>query len=273
MWRSYNHLLNFLVRSINLFGIDLEFKKIDPFHIKKLFNTIRPFRKVKIPGLDLIMVLDHRESLDMSYKIGKLDFDVLDFISKNSSRDSHFVDVGSNQGLFSLFALQKNSLVLAIEPDPYSIDKLLTNISLNFEECKNFQLVEKAAGDFFGELPLMVNTAGNRAGSSLIHDQRRWTNKAENFEIIVEVCPLYDLLKDADVKKISILKLDIEGYESIVLRNFLEKKDNPYLPQHFIIEELPKEISGWKESGIEMLIRCGYRLVNHNAPNYFFSKR
>jgi predicted RNA methylase len=72
------------------------------------------------------MELDRRESLDWSYESGKFDDLTLSFIRQNLAPLTWFIDVGANQGLFSIMAqlFEPECSVLAIEPDPYSLKKL-----------------------------------------------------------------------------------------------------------------------------------------------------
>lgn len=68
------------------------------------------------------------------------------------------------------------------------------------------------------------------------------------------------------------MKIDIEGYEYPVLRRFMGEAPREIWPKALVIEAWGVHIELFGESPIELLIRHGYKLVNHNHrwANFFF---
>jgi FkbM family methyltransferase len=267
--RIYATFLNLFNSGIQRIGYRVQIERLKPLN-----GGRNPIREVVLKSMGFSMFLDHAESLDMSYKEGVFDFETLDFLRQSLVPGSWFVDLGANQGLFSCFVLRnfKNVSVLAIEPDPYSLAKLKMNIELNFGESPNVRICENGAFSRETKMSLMINDAGNRAGSSFVIDQRRWTRKSENQSVEVDVKPLGQILSEYEVGEISVLKIDIEGSEFEVLENYLHSVAPDKLPKNIVLEETHLGLDVGKNSAIEILIRSGYSLVSHKSPDYFFSK-
>ena len=67
------------------------------------------------------------------------------FISRYLKKDEHFIDVGSNVGIYTLLAASivgNNGLVYSFEPDYISNKRLLENIKLN--KLKNVKVFQYA---------------------------------------------------------------------------------------------------------------------------------
>jgi FkbM family methyltransferase len=125
------------------------------------------------------------------------------------------VDVGANIGVTALkcaHATGQTGKVFAIEPDPINVALLRSNIARN--RVPNIEVLELALGDRDGQVGLGVPDAHNRGGNR------------------VETSPS---LKTADVRMTTLdkiaemhpcpgptlLKIDVEGYETRVLRGGL----------------------------------------------------
>ncbi len=79
----------------------------------------------------------------------------IQFIKKNLENNSWFIDVGSNIGLYSLFAgamntYKKKIYVISIEPNPKMIIRLKENLNLLINQNKyvkkKFFIIKKALG-------------------------------------------------------------------------------------------------------------------------------
>lgn len=122
-----------------------------------------------------------------------------------------FVDVGANIGLFSILAAKRfGARVLAFEPSTREIARLKRNMRLNGVSIELFAI---ALGDVEGEASLntepaanhMMNTLGAAASENSSHQKCR-------------VARFDTLFSDADLLAISLVKIDVEGYEMQVLR-------------------------------------------------------
>jgi FkbM family methyltransferase len=231
----------------------------------------RGFEQHYVPAVDLTLRLDMDEVLDRSYAQNEVDESCFAFL-RSRMRDGAFVDVGANQGIYSCLVLHEfpSAPVVSVEPDPYSTGKIRANVAINGLDESRLHLYEVAAGAADETRELMINVAGNRAGSSLVVDQRQWTMKEENVTIEVRCRPLLDLLREADITTVDVMKIDIEGYEFPVMQAFLRDAPESLYPRAMIVEAFGHCIPLVGGSTVELLVRAGYTLVDHDTYNYFF---
>lgn len=124
-----------------------------------------------------------------------------------------FIDVGANDGLYTLFAAPRVGAVVAVEPSRREFERLRANLELN--GLTNVLARQIALSDQPGEGTLSVggyehegqNTLG---GFSYIGVELGYTEK-------VTLKRLDDFLEEEGLKNIDIIKLDIEGAEFSVL--------------------------------------------------------
>ena len=118
------------------------------------------------------------------------------------------IDCGANSGdlLIELNNYIKVGNYIAIEPNPIDFEVLKLN-------CKNQVLVNKALGNKNDNLNFYVATSDG--DSSIIKP------KIYREIITVEVIKLDDLIKNLNIKKIKLLKIEAEGYEPEVLEGAL----------------------------------------------------
>ncbi|NYB52438.1 MAG: FkbM family methyltransferase [Methanobacteriaceae archaeon] len=122
-------------------------------------------------------------------------------IKKNDT----IIDCGAYQGTFSVLASQQvgeKGLVIAFEPDPANIKKLLHNIKLN--NISNIIPVNKGLWNKKTQL----NFKKNDKGSSLIFEE----NMA-NSTINVSVVSLDQELDNLSINNVDFIKADVEGAE------------------------------------------------------------
>lgn len=217
----------------------------------------------------LKMHLDLGQDLDFDYFLGHYDSEELEFLTRFYEEGSYFLDIGANQGFWSLFFAKRlpNAMILAFEPDPYHIKKFQQNIEAN--RFKNIKLCPYALSDSNESKDLMINTASNRAGNSMVVSQTPWT-KNNDVKIKVPCKTLVEALSDNKVNSISALKIDVEGYEYQILKKFFSDAPQSLYPKAIVVEAFGYIINLVGGSPIELLITNGYRLINHCGYNYFF---
>jgi len=168
-----------------------------------------------------------------------------------------FVDVGANMGKHTVVLskqLNKNGKVIAIEPEPNNFKILEKNIKLN--KLKNVIPLNLACYDSNGFLDLYLDAEGAGTGHSL----------AEKVgpKISVKIRTLDNILKELKIKKVDIIKIDVEGAEPNVLKGATKilKKDHPKI----IFEALDnKGLNKTKK----VLSEFGYKIEEIDSTNYF----
>jgi FkbM family methyltransferase len=148
-------------------------------------------------------------------------------------RDDVVVDIGANNGVFTLFASTKTrEAIHAIEPAPRNVEILRRNIAVN--GLHNVTVHECAVSAAIGTARLFLNAADgqqNVLSEHVIPDRIKqytdrpdlnhilsYTDETANF-IEVPTTTLPALMDNHALRHIDFLKLDCEGAESSILRS------------------------------------------------------
>jgi FkbM family methyltransferase len=138
------------------------------------------------------------------------------FLLSFLQKEDLFVDIGANQGHYSILASHfTSSKVIAVEPLPDTCKRLLSNIELN-------NLTNKVELLNIG----LSNKKGELYFSSHKNNMNHVVNKGTNGAVKVDVDKLDDIL---EINSTTILKIDVEGYESFVLEGGDDCLNNPNL--------------------------------------------
>ena len=124
-----------------------------------------------------------------------------------------FVDVGANEGYFSILAAQKvgvDGRVLAIEPQQRLRSVLERNIRTN--SLTNVEIASLALADKEGKALLYLRPSTNTGASSLT---RHW--KLGHSAKEVRTTTLDQLLEKGNFGTVRMAKVDCEGAESLVI--------------------------------------------------------
>jgi len=128
-----------------------------------------------------------------------------------------FVDVGANQGELTIFAASRvtRGQVLAFEPVESLHRQLLDNIALN--QLSNVKAHHLALSDQPGRMTLFVDrrvTDGLNEGTASFFSGGERTSPAE----VAEVAVFDDVFEASGLRRLDIMKVDVEGAELFVLR-------------------------------------------------------
>lgn len=149
-------------------------------------------------------------------------------------KDDIVLDVGANIGIFALKVTKNVRRVISIEPEPQNFSMLSKNIMAN--NLSNVTLLNLAVSDK-EEIVHFQDTGGSAEVSS--------TGTAVNAQ------PLDMILDKLGNPKITILKMDIEGYEGKVLSTF-SKYDSI---REIVIETHSKELT---DEVTQIFVRQGF---------------
>lgn len=147
-----------------------------------------------------------------------------------------FVDVGANIGYDTLLGSKcvgLNGRVVAIEPSPAIFGQLKSNVELN--SMANVRLVQAAASDEEGEMMLYGGDIGNQGRTSSIQHEGL-------LELgMVPMRPLNVILSEEERQSTRLIKIDIEGGETKVLRHLLGTLDLYPRDLNLLIEMSPPD--------------------------------
>jgi FkbM family methyltransferase len=137
------------------------------------------------------------------------------FINAYLKKGDIFVDVGTNIGLYSLMAAKKVGVdgnVYSFEPVARTFQRFLENIEIN--KFKNIISVNKALSDSSGVLEINVSCDGFDGWNSFTTMTRGSKSITETVDTTT-----FDSFFDDDAiwNRISLIKIDVEGWEKFVL--------------------------------------------------------
>jgi FkbM family methyltransferase len=119
------------------------------------------------------------------------------------------IDVGGHVGLFTRKALDRGAAkVVAIEPDPNSVECLRRNFAAEIAEGR---VVIVPAGAWYEEGTMQLSLSAAPGRNSLVEDMSERT-------IDVPVRKLDDIVAELSLEKVSFIKMDIEGAEPQALQ-------------------------------------------------------
>ncbi len=178
-----------------------------------------------------------------------------------------FVDVGANVGGYAFWMLSRlgaSGCVVAVEPNPDLCRQLRFNVSTNKAEDR-VQVVEAALGAQRGTGTLLLG-ARNSGESRLIR-----ADPGGGKAIPVDVITLADVVREAGLRRIDCLKVDVEGHEAEVIQPYLRGSPRVLWPRHLIVELGQAHRNGQRSPGLaDWLTARGYRPVLRTRLNGLF---
>ena len=193
----------------------------------------------------------------------------INFVKKNSSDNSVFIDIGSNMGLYTqniAFLINNNRRIKIIAIDANHIN--------NFRLKENLKLIKYKTPNIFSFVKIKNCAVGNRNTRLNLNFSKGLANgiiskkKLKN-NLSVKCTRLIDIINQEKIKFITNLKIDIEGFEDRVLISFLSKCKKKLFPINIILEHSMKEY--WNKDLIQFLLTKGYKQVFKNNSNMIFS--
>jgi len=174
----------------------------------------------------------------------------------NLKKGDIFIDLGSHIGKYTILAARlvgNNGLVISVEPHPRNYAILIENIILN--RSANVIAINIAAYDKECYLKLFLGD------SSASHSVKK--NQGFGY-ILVKALPIDIVLKKLNIKRVDLIKIDVEGAEFKVLKGLLKE----YRPR--LIIEVSEEN---KEKVLKLMNDLGYDVeAIHGLDNYYFFK-
>lgn len=194
---------------------------------------------------------------------------------------SVIIDIGANVGYYSLLAALSNpaAQIFSFEPNPILYERLNENVHLNSMDGR-IELYQQAVSSLDGVIPLYVPKNGVLSESSTLRGFRNDVDAINCDGICLD-----NFAKNNQIRKIDLIKMDVEGAECMVLegmKNIL--KD---MSPDIICEVLPGRFNAQAE---KLLKQYGYQFSwikpgklipmesasgdpKYKFKNYFFQAR
>ncbi len=182
------------------------------------------------------------------------------FFQKYCRGDITLVDVGANIGLYTCLAMHRlgaGGRIVSVEPRPQSFGFLEKNIAANRREAgPRVDAFRLAASTEAGTRVLFQNPDNKADNRVYVSNDFQW----ETTE--VEARPLDDILAGQGISEINFLKMDVQGYEQMVLRGIketLRRSKRVILMTEFWPKGL-REAGGEERGYLEELSELGFQL-------------
>jgi FkbM family methyltransferase len=181
---------------------------------------------LSVSGTDATFVATEREGVTVTLRRHRSEYDRLSHLLQNLHDDDVFFDIGANTGLYSSFASEHCSEVIAFEPYPPNIEELERNVEL---ASGNIFIHPVALSDESG--PVSLETEANDRedypdpGSPTFGTA---TMKKDGEGSEIKSVRGDELIKQSLAPEPDVLKIDVEGSEPLVvegLENTLSNGD------------------------------------------------
>lgn len=149
-----------------------------------------------------------------------------------------FIDVGSSLGLYVVclgdLVRQRNGRIISIEPVSYNLTRQQTNVRLNglqdLVDC-----VPRALSNQRGTVRIKTDPTGADNNAII----------AEDGDVEIQTLPLDELVAERGYQNITMIKIDVEGYEPLVLEGARKtvETNRPVILAEFCRERM--EINGF----------------------------
>lgn len=199
----------------------------------KLFGPLRT-EAIDLAGARIACVLPDFVQRHI-YLFGIWEPNITDFVAKRLRVGDTFVDVGAHVGYYTLMASRivgDRGRVVAIEASPRNYEILRSNLELN-QDLRNVRTINIAVTDSVRHVDLYSGPEYN-VGMTSTYQRPRF-----RFEAVVPGAPPYDILIFHGVIDARLIKIDVEGSETLVLRNVNDLLRTCRDDAEFIVELSP----------------------------------
>lgn len=205
------------------------------FRIFQPLNLFRNVTRIICYDQDLRIKLDLDEWIQQHiYFLGYFDHYGVLCLKNNLKEGDVFIDAGANIGSYTLIAAKQvgsTGRVFAFEPAGEIYNRLYENFTLN--EYENVKAEKKALLDKNMTIDLFLAKKINLGMSSIYHHDTE-SGRVEK----VEAVKLDDYVNNQNIKRIDLLKIDVEGSEMYALKG-MQKTLEKHKPK--ILIELKEE--------------------------------
>ena len=184
------------------------------------------------------------------------------------NHQSCMLDVGANCGAFVLRVAQRANqmhkrdfIVYAFEPNPYVFNALYQNLSANPELSSYVKLEQKGLGAVAGSFGMTFNRKNTGHGHIALNQ--------EDATYQIQIDTVDRFVEERVQERVSFLKIDVEGYEPLVLEG-AKQTIAKHKPALFVeITEAWFRERGYSQTKLfNYLLPIGYRLYAENRHGW-----
>lgn len=220
---------------------------------------VLPVRAEIEPGVSLF--LDPRDLIMRTIlETGEWEPENWQAISTSLSEGAVFLDVGAHIGYDSLKAavkVGKSGLVVSFEPNPDTLKLLRDNVAAS--NAANVIVEPIACTDREQMLTLYGGPEDNTGTASLSRQNVEFFSSAPPRQFTVRGRPIDDVVRELGLKRVDVIKVDVEGAEYYVLRGAREtlRRFHPKV----VVEIIPRQLAAMQtkvEDVVSLLREAGY---------------
>jgi FkbM family methyltransferase len=228
-----------------------------------VWYQVEPHIKMQLDPEDMVsrVILESGEWEPGSWKL----------MAEHLAPGGTFVDVGAQIGYYSLKAgpvVGASGHVIAVEPNPETISKLRGNIAAS--GASMIAVAPVACSDSEAMLDLFAAPEANTGETSLSKANASQTGAvAQAYR--VRARPLDDIVREAGLSRVDVIKIDVEGAEYLVLKGGQQTLDR-FHPM-VLVEVVERQLRAMGTSSAELtalLSAHGYRAGRRDGDNIEF---
>ncbi|OQW97984.1 MAG: hypothetical protein BWK74_05575 [Desulfobacteraceae bacterium A6] len=216
-------------------------------------------------GLKMHLYFDSRLSQEIF--CGYFEWKERQFLNDYLREGEIFVDIGANIGLFTLIAshnVGEKGQVYSFEPSSKTYQRLVNNVDLN--EMKNVKCFQIALSDHTGQVEMNISLDGYDAWNSIVQP-----TAGDSFIVeMVRAVKWDDFAHEHNLMgRVTLMKIDVEGWESHVLSGGYEcfnRKDAPVLQIEFT-DEASQSAGTSCQALYHQLEELGYRMFIYETKS------
>jgi len=164
--------------------------------------------------VDVVLGNDQSRCL---YVSGSFEPNEFVFLGDVLSSGAVFIDIGANEGFYTLFAARRvgaEGRVLAMEPSPRELHRLRHNIAIN--QLENVVVDTRAVGRQQGKATFHIADPEHNGQNTLGDFGHQGVTAVEHIE--VDLIDLDALAAEHGLNGVNVVKMDVEGAELEVLK-------------------------------------------------------
>ena len=207
-------------------------RKTTDVFLERLIANGEQHRRVTFFNVELTVDVSEFTTKDYYFSSELYEPQTTQFFLSQLREGELFVDIGANHGYYTLLAASRvgtRGKVFAFEPNPKVASQLNNHVALNrFGDrvcIYDFALSDKSDGevDFF-----VSNCPGNSGLSSLVlyEHAMEWGHLSSDNKILVRTKTFDEWRDEANLGRVDLVKIDVEGAEEQVLHGMSKTLTN-----------------------------------------------
>ncbi len=241
-----------------IFAPEIYLKHLEVKFLRRIgINPKKHYYNVNLYGLKNIRIKEAESNLNNDLlPLFFAEYNLTKFFVKNLKENDIFYDIGANYGFYTHLALEFCKEVHSFEPQPDEFE----NLSNNLKDDKRVFLNNVALSNNDGITKLLLA----EESSSIISEIQTELSKEFKQKIEVKTITLDDYLKTHN--KPSILKIDVEGAENLVLEGGKEffKNNSPVIAMEVWGDYFNNGKNKNHKSAVKFLKDLGYKCYKIN---------